>query len=373
MQKRKELLEKHPYSIWEDKNGIWHTYIPDKKKGRVPRKRNSRIDIEDVVIEYLKEEENNPTVEDVFNDWIERKHKLEDISNATKDRYKRQFEQCFDKFGKRKIKLVSECDVEDFILDTIHDCKLTKKGYGNFRTLMYGIFRHAKKKGFVNYSITDVVSDIEISKNSFRNVDKEDNEQVFMLDEIPSVVEYLENNMDIINLGLLLLFKTGLRIGELSALKREDIYDGVIHVIRTEISYKNGKEQVYEVRNSPKSEAGIREVVIPNKCTWILDKIIMINPFGEYLFEKNEERIRTYIFRNRLYRVCKETNIVKKSPHKIRKTYGTLLIDANIPDSVVIKQMGHTDIGTTKEYYYKNMRNKQQIQEEINKIECLAN
>ena len=33
MNKRKEVLEKHPYSIWEGKNGYWYTYIfdPDKK------------------------------------------------------------------------------------------------------------------------------------------------------------------------------------------------------------------------------------------------------------------------------------------------------------------------------------------------------
>ena len=36
MNKRKELIEKHPYSIWEGKNGYWYTYIfdPDKKNSR---------------------------------------------------------------------------------------------------------------------------------------------------------------------------------------------------------------------------------------------------------------------------------------------------------------------------------------------------
>ena len=42
----------------------------------------------------------------------------------------------------------------------------------------------------------------------------EDNEQAFMLDEEAKIIEYLENNQDLLNLGLLLLFKTGLRIGD---------------------------------------------------------------------------------------------------------------------------------------------------------------
>lgn len=32
MNKRKELLEKHPYKISQGKDGKWRTYLPDKKK-----------------------------------------------------------------------------------------------------------------------------------------------------------------------------------------------------------------------------------------------------------------------------------------------------------------------------------------------------
>ena len=41
-----------------------------------------------------------------------------------------------------------------------------------------------------------------------------------MTNELPRVMDYLEKNQDIVNLGILLLFKTGLRIGELSGLKK---------------------------------------------------------------------------------------------------------------------------------------------------------
>ena len=35
MQKRKELLNTHPYAVWEGKNGKWYTYLPVEEKGRV--------------------------------------------------------------------------------------------------------------------------------------------------------------------------------------------------------------------------------------------------------------------------------------------------------------------------------------------------
>lgn len=66
MQKREELLKKHPYDIWEGKDGYWRTYIPDKEKGRKLLKRKNRKDVEDAVVSYLREEEENPTVEEVF-------------------------------------------------------------------------------------------------------------------------------------------------------------------------------------------------------------------------------------------------------------------------------------------------------------------
>ena len=35
MQKRKELLNKHPYKIWQGTDGYWNTYLPDNLKGAV--------------------------------------------------------------------------------------------------------------------------------------------------------------------------------------------------------------------------------------------------------------------------------------------------------------------------------------------------
>lgn len=369
MKKREELLSRHPYKIYQGKDGKWYTYLPDEEKGRIFKKRATQNDIENLVIEYYKAKEENPTIDDIFDEWITDKVKRDEISKSTRDRYKRQYDQCFQEFGKEKIKSVSEYDIEQFVLNTIKSCELTTKGFSNLRTLLFGIFRLAKKKRLVSFSITEVVKDIEISQKAFRKEMKADNEQVFMMDEIPKVIEYLEQNQDMQNLGILLLFKTGLRIGELSALKNCDISGNVIHVSRTEICYKDDDgNRIFEVRDFPKTEAGIRDVVIPTNCQWILKKLKSMNPFGEFLFMEDGERIRTYIFRNRLRTVCKHSDVVMKSPHKIRKTYGSILLDDGAAESLIISQMGHTNIKTTKEHYYRNRRNAEQIKQELDKI-----
>ncbi|MCM1253249.1 MAG: tyrosine-type recombinase/integrase [Clostridium sp.] len=372
MKKRDELLHKHPYKIYQGKDGKWYTYLPDDEKGRIFKKRNTKESIESLVIAYWKEKETNPTINDIFREWIADKISRQEISKSTKGRYERQYEQCFAEFGKRNIKSISEYDIEDFLLSSISSYSLTRKGFSNLRTLIFGIFRLAKKKHYITYSITEIVNDIEISRKSFRKIIKEDDEQVFMLDEIPKITGYLEQNQDMLNLGILLLFKTGLRIGELAALKNCDIHGNVIHVNRTEICYEeeNGN-RVYEVRDFPKTEAGIRDVVIPSNCQWILKRIKLLNPFGEFLFMRNGERIRTYVFRNRLSTVCRHADVKRKSPHKIRKTYGSILLDDGLAESLIVSQMGHTNIKTTKEHYYKNRRNVAQIMSELDKVTAL--
>ena len=48
MKKRKELLEKHPYKIWEGNDGKWYTYIPNQEKGRILKKRINKENLEEI-------------------------------------------------------------------------------------------------------------------------------------------------------------------------------------------------------------------------------------------------------------------------------------------------------------------------------------
>ena len=367
--KRKEMLDKHPYKIWQGQDGKWYTYLPDGE-GRKLKKRKTKKEIENIVISYWKEQIENPTVDEVFENWISKKYEREEISKATCDRYRRQYTEGFSIFGKEKIRSITEYDIEEFMISTLHDKNMTAKGFSNFRTLVFGIFKYAKKMKYISFSITEVVNDIEISRKCFRKNVRSDDELVFMDDELPRVIDYLIENEDIMNIGLLILFKSGLRIGELAALKCEDISKNIIHVHRTEICYENNGERIFEVRDFPKTEAGIRDVIIPEKYVKYVVKASQMSS-GEYLFEIDGKRVRTYQFRNRLKTVCKKTGIVNKSPHKIRKTYASMLIDSGISESVVISQMGHTDIRTTKGFYYRNRNGEEKKIEIINSVENL--
>ena len=88
MSKRQELLSKHPYECWQGKNGKWFVYLPDKEKGRVLKKRNTKKEIEDVIVAYQEELIDNPTIEEVFNEWNDYRLELKKIEKSSHTRMK---------------------------------------------------------------------------------------------------------------------------------------------------------------------------------------------------------------------------------------------------------------------------------------------
>ena len=369
MMKRKELLDRHPYKIWKGKDGKWYTYLQDDKNRRVLKKRSLQKDIEDIVVNYWKEQSENPTIGDVFNEWNDRRLELRKISQATHIRNKQVYNRHFSEFGKRNIKDISKDDIEDFLEEQIPKHNLNAKAFSNLKTITRGILRRAKKKKFISFNVNEIFDDLEVSDRDFVKKTENVEKQIFNESEMPRVMEYLEGQKPtLLNLGILLMFVTGVRVGEICALKWED-WDGCsFHICRTETRYQKDGKTVYEIVEHPKTAAGIRASVVPPHCIWIVKEIRKLNPFGEYVFENNGNRIKTYSFRKKLYRICNDLGITQKSPNKIRKTYASILLDNQIPEKNVIELMGHTDISCTKKFYGKDRKSSERKAEILDQI-----
>lgn len=362
MGNEKDILKNHAYRIWTDKNGRYCTYLPDKEKPRKRRliRRKTKESLEKELIAYYKKQKEDDdvlTVEEIFYDWINAKLRRDEISKSTYDRYICDYNRYFSDFGRKKINQVTEMDVENFLLDTISEYKLSAKAYAGLRLLIYGIFRRAKKLKLVSFSVVEVVEDIDISPKIFARTRKEDNKEVFMEDETIKLLNYLKSHIDMENLGILLLYCTGIRVGELVTIKTSEVKGNTIAIRRTESRCKDDDgHDIYIVKEHPKTDAGIRDVIVPDSYLWVLGKIKELNPSGEYLMSKNGERMHTYLIRKRLYRICDKLHIQSKSPHKIRKTYGSILLDNNVDTTMIIEQMGHTDISCTENHYHRNRK-----------------
>lgn len=354
MEKR-QILEQHPGKIWQDKSGRWSTYVQEAQ-GRRLIKKSKKEDLENYLVHFYHQQQERHFVYETCLEWIEQKKEYGELEPQTVDRYKRVAKKYLlaPEIAKKDMADITEADLEDFIKRTIHQEQLTQKAWSNLRVIINGTFKYAKKRGYTAIYIRNFMDELELSRKAFKKQQKTDKDEVFTDSEVARIEALIYNErLDAENLGILLAFQTGLRVGELSALKRSDLQGQVLSVTRTEIKAKDseGRDQ-YSVREFTKGRDGQRRVIITTQAAELFEKIAKYNPKGEYLFEKNGSRVRSQVFTNRLYRICNKLNIPRRSMHKARKTYATRLFNNGLSEKLIQKQMGHTSILTTQNYYH---------------------
>jgi len=368
MKEREKILQEHNRSIWQGKDGRWRTKLKIDGKYKIVCRIN-REDLENEIIKHKKLEKYNPTIQELYDAWVNAKLRNDDITKNTKDRYDRQFEQCMSKFGKRRVRCLDEWDLEEHIVNEIHDKQLTRKAFSNLRTILYGIFKMAKKQKLIDWNITEVMSQMDISKNAFRKIVHDDSELVFTDDEKEKIAKVIENwGYDAVNLAILLLFKIGCRPGEVTALTNADIKLDSVSINKMEVENHDKSGTTFTVENRTKTPAGVRDFPIGENGEWLMRRIMFLNPEGEYVFENEGKRINQRQLRERLKILCKRAGIVAKSPNKIRKTVASELLDMGVEKTVVKKVMGHADISTTEKYYHKNRFSDDEITEKIKAV-----
>lgn len=373
MNERKKYLEMHKSRIWQSTDDKWYTFVPDltKKEGRKLVKRKSKETMDDFLVKFYKEYEEPQTIEKTYKEWIAKKLKFEEISLQTYDRYNIDFFKYFSECKDKEIRYVTTDFLEDFIIGNIKKYHMKAKAWSNLRTLIRGVFLFAKKKGYSKIDITQYIQELDISRKMFDHEQKADENVIFSKSEIQKIVTELKDSKNIKDLAILVAIYTGMRVGEIVALKWEDVHEDYIHIHRTQINFKGEEgKNVHEIRDFPKTEAGIRDVIIVPELKDVLKRIRLVNPFTEYVFEKNGEPIHKHLVCSRLYVLCERYNFPKKGMHAIRKYYATTLINAGVEEIIIISQMGHTDFSTTKRYYYKDNSEKDYV---AKKVSCALN
>ena len=356
--KKDDYLKKHPFKISQGKDGKWRTYLPKDDGGRRQVKKTHKKDIEKAVADYWRDQEENPTIEELFNEWNNKRYSRGKICGATYNKYKTTYRRHYKEFGKTKIRNLTTEKALDFLESELGEKHLSSKGFYAMKSILTGVLKTAKRKKLTDIIIHDLYEQLDVTDRDFKVTFKEDYEEVFSEEEVSEILQYLLNNLDTHNMGILLMFLTGIRVGELSALKPCDIGEGSIKIRRTESRDVDENGNLYTmVKDFPKTKAGFREIAVPEGWEWFLKKLKTLNPFGEYLFTQSwGKRIMARSFRRRLHDICKELKIYPKTPHKIRKTYATILMDAGLDKQFILNQMGHSSITLTENAYHRNRK-----------------
>lgn len=217
MKKREELLAKNPWKISAptEKNKRWTSYVPDPSKtnGRKQLRRSTKEAVEEIIIAYWREQIENPTIEEVFNRWKEHKLELGNVCEGTAQRYVQVFDRHYTEFGKNRIKAISPEDFQTFLENEICKKQLNAKAFSNLKGITRGFLKYAARQKWINFDVEKMFNNMDSSAYTFQKTVKEENQEIFDEDEYPRVLNYLWDHPDMRNLGLILMFVSGVRVG----------------------------------------------------------------------------------------------------------------------------------------------------------------
>lgn len=371
MKEKQELLNSHPFDKWQGSNGFWYVYVPDETKGRRLVKRKTEKGIDNFIIEYQKTQLENPTVKELFTEWNNAQRNNEFIKDNTYARNIKCFNRHLNEWENRRIKSITDEMWIDFLEAQVVKFNLTYKGFCGIKHIVEGIIKKAKRKHCISFTADDVTENLDIPKNAYRKTKTKDEDEVYTGEEVKKILEYTTTHRDAVNDSITVLLITGMRVGEVVALQHDDLDPKhlCIHVSKTESRFtdETGKVHLF-VGTTTKTEAGERNVYLPKQYQFLIYQLSNGSKSTEYVFMNKCKRMITNTVRNRLRKICKELGIKYRSPHKIRKTYATKAYDSGVAESVIIAQMGHTDIKTTKQFYIRNMTTGNEIVDELSRV-----
>lgn len=384
MKKEEYYLSLHKYEIYEGKDGKWYTYLPDsgQKQGRRKLKRTSETAIRLAVIDFYKEREKREqgkemTLRQLYPIWIDWKGAHTRATTSIR-RFNCDWKKFYVPYPKLIDKPITELTVSELDMwahKLIKQYNMTKTCYYTMTILIRQMLDYAVEQlGIIE---GNPFRQIKLQKKMLRKpVKKNDESQVFLLNETPRIIEaaltdFNSNPLNTAPLAIPLGFLTGLRLGEMAAIKETDIVGNILYVQRME-------EEVYDysdlehirliersVVENTKTDAGVRKVPLVPQALKIIEAVKLSNrmngwPEKDFLFLNKGKRMTTRTIKYRISKYCKQCDIMEKSFHKVRKTYISALIDSGININEIRKAVGHTDERTTFSNYCYNRVGKQE-------------
>ena len=201
--------------------------------------------------------------------------------------------------------------------------------------------------------------DIDIKKPRHR----QEEISVFAKDEYDRLKTYLSIETDSKKLGIIIAMLTGLRIGELCALKWEniDLENGAIFIDKTIQRIKSTdttvKAKTRIIIDAPKSIASIRAIPTPLVLLTLLKGFQASN--SSYVLTNTTKFIEPRVYQRHFKGYLKACNVRSHKFHALRHTFATMAISKGIDIKTLSMLLGHTDVSfTMRRYVHPNMEHK---------------
>lgn len=311
--------------------------------------------------------EHKVTLENLYEEWIEiYKQKVKEQTYLTSVSLYKAVELRMD--TSVLINNLTSSYIQKFLNDFYYKENYSHSYTDAIRSLFRNMFEYAKQVGFVEYNI---IKDVKIERKKATIEEHEKVTQKYLEpDELELVIEELRNLKHSSNATQYaeiaeVLSKTGLRYGELAALKIED-YDGTTLDVNKTLFYNYSKAQD-GLTTSPKNVFSNRKIPISNETKAIIDKWISqnelnkainskYNDMGFLLAAPNGDSVPPFsmnrVLRNLSTKLKEQGKLNKRlSTHIFRHTHISLLAEMGINQKAIMSRVGQVNPLTTLKIY----------------------
>lgn len=222
---------------------------------------------------------------------------------------------------------------------------LKKSTVQNLVVLLKQVLRYAAKKKIIENGMLEIHFAPETESKKI---------QVFSKEEQNRLIQAILDELSYRTFGILLCINSGMRIGELCALKWSDIdlRRRIIHIDKTlqRIYIQNATPRTQIIITSPKTATSIRDIPMSDKVFEIVSQLPNINREG-YVLSNEKQYIEPRTFRKFYSNFLARHGIDIKHFHCLRHTFATRCIENGGDYKSVSEILGHTTINTTLNMY----------------------
>lgn len=306
-------------------------------------------------LSVIKMNKTTSTHEVTYKYWIDEwlKNSKLRVKESTFIRYKNTVENHIKPvLGKYPISKISTSLMEQFIFDRLNNGRVDHKGglspktIADILTIVKVSFKYAESFGM------PIICSFE--RLSIKKHPRE--MRVFSLQEQKRLTSTLLTDMDRSKLGVLVCLYTGIRIGELCALKWENISltEKTLRVrytmqrIQKSNSFENQKTHV--IITEPKSTAALRMIPLPELIVKELSRFES-SPCSYLLTGENAIFVEPRTIQNRFKTFLKESKIENVNFHALRHTFATRCIEVGFDAKTLSEILGHSSVKITLDKY----------------------
>lgn len=347
MTKKQEVLNRHPYKIWQSADGNWYTYLPKQDGGRRLVKRKTEQSLQESIFSYWKDKDSNKFKER-FTIWVKRQ-KACGRSDNTIYKYEKDYNRFFkgDIIENQSIKSITDEDISKFIARVLQRKNVPWRALKGMFGYINGVFEKAIIDGVVDKNPCKYV-DLPIFKKQCVEVRrKSDAERTISKEEKNALFKKITNDENAVKYAVEFSFSVGMRVGEIAALRWDDINfsEGIMIIQHSEKYNQKTGERTVESTKTGKSRVIPLTDNIKKVLFRVRDYELRNGTFGEFVFMEDNKRVTARKISNCINNNTKSDPAFTcaKSIHSVRRTINSNMRKNGVSATVAGALLGHSE------------------------------